>query len=261
MVAFLEGYNKEQIFHAVSAMYTDVANSPAKLFHFPTGRPACLFVGYPEALIDVVPETAVESFAGVGYPFEVRAICVGNLVLDVGSGSGTDALIAANLVGPQGKVWGLDMTGAMLEKAQANATKMGTSHVEFLEGNAEKIPLPDRSVDVVTSNGVLNLVPDKFRAFSEIFRVLGPGGRIQISDIVLNRPILSKSRENPMLWAECIVGAVLENEYVEMLRAVGFKDVRVIRSLDYFSKSSEPETQEVAAIYGAKSVTLRGRKP
>jgi ubiquinone/menaquinone biosynthesis C-methylase UbiE len=180
--------------------------------------------------------------------------------LDVGSGSGTDALLAAKLVGPHGKVWGLDMTEAMLQKARDNAVKMGVPHVDFLKGNAEKIPLPDGSVDVVTSNGVLNLVPDKLGAFSEIFRVLRPGGRIQISDIVLNRPILAKSRNNPRLWAECIVGAVLGNEYVEMLHAVGFKDVQVIRRLDYFSKSSEAETREVAALYGAKSVTLRGRK-
>ena len=259
MVAFLQ--NKGSIFEAVSEMYTDVASHPAKPFHFPTGRPACLFVGYPHAQLDAIPDTAVESFAGVGYPFAVGVIREGHQVLDVGSGSGSDVLIAATLVGPQGKVWGLDMTPAMLTKARSNAAKMGVSHVEFVEGNAEKIPLPDASVDVVTSNGVLNLVPDKPRAFAEIFRVLRPGGRIQISDIALNKPISATSRDNPKLWAECIVGAVLEEEYLAMLRRAGFQDLKVLGHLDYFSKSVEPDTREVAASFGAGTITLTGAKP
>ena len=261
MIANLGIEQREAILYAVQAMYTQVASVPDKVFHFPTGRPACAFVGYPETQLDAVPSSAVESFAGVGYPFAAEVIQEGNRVLDVGSGSGTDALLASILAGPLGKVWGIDMTAAMLSKARANAVKMRTDHVEFLEGNAEKIPMPDAAVDVVTSNGVLNLVPDKPRAFAEIHRVLRPGGRIQISDIVLDKPILAKSREDPQLWAECIVGAVLEAEYREMLEAAGFRDVEVIRSLDYFAKSSEPDTKRVAAFYGAKSVTLKGRKP
>ena len=241
-------------------MYTDVARHPAKTFHFPTGRSACLFVGYPGAQLDAIPDTAIESFAGVGYPFAVGAIRGGHRVLDVGSGSGTDALIAATLVGPLGKVWGLDITPAMLAKARANAATMGVSHVEFLEGNAEKIPMPDASVDVVTSNGVLNLVPDKPRAFAEIFRVLRPGGCIQISDIVLHIPITAKSRDNPKLWAECIVGAVLEDECLSLFRRAGFEDMKALGYLDYFSKSAEPDTREVAASFGAKTITLTGRK-
>jgi ubiquinone/menaquinone biosynthesis C-methylase UbiE len=249
------------IFKAVSEMYTDVASHPSRQFHFPTGRPACLFVGYPKEQLDAIPETAVESFAGVGYPFSVGAIKTGDRVLDIGSGSGTDVLIASALVGPRGKVYGLDMTEAMLSKARANAEKMGTTHVEFIKGNAEKIPLPDASVDVVTSNGVLNLVPDKPKTFSEIFRVLRPGGRIQIADIVLGKPIKAESRNNPQLWAECIVGAVLEEDYLELFRAAGFKNATVISELDYFSKSPEADTREVAAKYGAKTVVIKGGKP
>jgi ubiquinone/menaquinone biosynthesis C-methylase UbiE len=153
------------------------------------------------------------------------------------------------------------MTASMLSKARANAATMQACPVEFHEGNAESLSFPDAAVDVVTSNGVLNLVPNKPAAFAEIYRVLRPGGSIQISDIVLDKPILAKSREDPQLWAECIVGAVLESEYREMLEAAGFRNVEVIGSLDYFAKSSEPDTKRVAAFYGAKSITLKGRKP
>jgi ubiquinone/menaquinone biosynthesis C-methylase UbiE len=260
MVAFV-GEKKDSIFKAVSEMYTDVASHPTRQFHFPTGRPACLFVGYPKEQLDTIPETAVESFAGVGYPFAVGTIKMGDWVLDIGSGSGTDVLIASTLVGPHGKVYGLDMTDAMLSKARANAEKMGASHVEFVKGNAETIPLPDASIDIVTSNGVLNLVPEKGRAFSEIFRVLRPGGRIQIADIVLGKPIKPESRNNPQLWSECIVGAVLEEEYLELFRAAGFKNTKVVSELDYFAKSSEADTREVAAKYGAKTVLIKGSKP
>jgi len=259
MVAFA-GEKKESIFKAVSEMYTDVARYPNRPFHFPTGRPACLFVGYPEAQLDAIPETAVESFAGVGYPFVVGAVQQGDRVLDIGSGSGTDVLIASILVGSCGKVYGLDMTDAMLSKARVNSEKMRVSHVEFLKGNAEKIPLPDVSLDSVTSNGVLNLVPDKPRAFSEIFRVLRPGGRIQIADIVLGKPIKAESRNDPQLWAECIVGAVQEEDYLSLFRAAGFKNVTVIGTLDYFSESSDADTREVAARYGAMTVVISGRK-
>ncbi|MFZ5861246.1 MAG: methyltransferase domain-containing protein [Nitrospirota bacterium] len=252
--------NKDSIFKAVSHMYTDVARCPTRTFHFPTGRPACEFVGYPAHELDAIPTTAVESFAGVGYPFAVGAIREGDTVLDIGSGSGTDVLIASLRVGPSGRVYGLDMTPAMLEKARSNAAAMNARHVTFIEGNAEKIPLPDASVDVVTSNGVLNLVPDKPRAFAEIFRVLKPGGRIQISDIVLGKPIKETSRENPQLWAECIVGAVLEDEYVALFRKVGFADVETVSHVDYFSRSPEPDTREVAEKYGAITVILKGTK-
>lgn len=251
---------KDAIFKAVSQMYTDVASCPTRTFHFPTGRPACEFVGYPARQLDAIPATAVESFAGVGYPFAVDVIGDGDTVLDIGSGSGTDALIASFLVGRRGKVFGLDMTPAMLNKARSNATKMDAQNVTFLEGNAEQIPLPDASVDVVTSNGVLNLVPDKPRAFAEIFRVLKPDGRIQISDIVLGKPIKETSRENPQLWAECIVGAVLEADYLTLFRKAGFSDVAAISHVDYFSKSPEAETREVAQKYGAITVVLTGVK-
>lgn len=260
MVAILSD-KKEFIFEAVQNMYTDVACHPDKVFHFPTGRQACLFVGYPAAELDAIPATAVESFAGVGYPFGAAVMHTGHHVLDIGSGSGTDVLISALKVGPQGRVVGLDMTQAMLDKLRANIGQMGVSYVQAIEGNAEAIPLPDQSIDIVTSNGVLNLVPDKLCAFTEILRVLKPGGAIQIADIVLNQPISEKSRQNPQLWAECIVGAALEMDYLNLFKSAGFTGIEVLTRFDYFAGSTSAATRQAAQSFGAQSIVLRGRKP
>lgn len=259
MVAIVSD-KREFIFKAVSDMYTDVATHPEKTFHFPTGRLACLFVGYPAQQLDLVPAAAPESFAGVGYPFAAGAIRAGDVVLDIGSGSGTDALIASTLTGPRGRVYGLDMTQAMLEKLRRNITAMGAQNVVPLEGNAEEIPLGDACVDAVTSNGVLNLVPDKARAFAEIARVLKRGGRVQISDIALAKPVSDKSRSDPKLWAECVVGAVVEDDYVDKLRTAGL-EVEVLSRLDYFAGSASADTRRVAHGLGAHTIVMRGTKP
>lgn len=260
MVAILS-FQREAILEAVQAMYTEVADHPEKGFHFPTGRSACLFVGYPAELLDPLPDAAVESFAGVGFPFAAGAIRQGDVVLDVGSGSGTDTLIARSLVGPTGRVIGLDMTTPMLRKLERNAAAAAASRVEGVEGNAEEIPLPDHSVDVVTSNGVLNLVPDKARAIREIFRVLRPGGSVQIADIVLRNPASDACRSHPELWAECVVGATVEDAYLEMFHAAGFAPVDLLRRLDYFSGSSSEETRKVASSLGAHAIVMRAIKP
>lgn len=260
MVAILSN-NREFIIRAVREMYTDVAGHPEKEFHFPTGRRACEFVGYPAAELDAIPPTAVESFAGVGYPHRAGFIGAGHTVLDVGSGSGTDALIAACKVGETGWVWGLDMTDAMQDKFAANIEKMGLSNVSPLPGNAEEIPLDDESVDVVTSNGVLNLVPDKPKAFAEIARVLKPGGRVQIADIVTGSPISDECRANPELWAECVVGAALEARYLEMFAEAGLTGIRVLRRFDYFAGSSSEATRKVAAGFNAAAIEVVMGKP
>jgi SAM-dependent methyltransferase len=252
---------KDVIFTAVRAMYTDVARHPERTYHFPTGREACLLVGYPEEAVAGLPSVAVESFAGVGYPFAANVIRAGDTVLDVGSGSGTDALLAAGLVGRAGQVFGLDMTAAMLEKLERSVRAAGAANVRLLEGNAERIPLPDASVDVVTSNGVLNLVPDKRLAFAEIHRVLRPGGRIQIADIALGRAISDECRSDPKLWAECVVGATLQDDYVRMLEEAGLTRIETLGELDYFASSSSAATRSVAGSFHAVSLVLRGAQP
>ncbi len=260
MVAIVS-HKREAIHRAVREMYTAVAARPDQGFHFPTGRAACQALGYPPESVAGVPGTAVESFAGVGYPFAAGAVRAGDRVLDIGSGSGTDALICAGLVGPAGRIYGLDMTAEMRAKLQATAAAAGVENLEVLEGDAEAIPLPDGSVDAVTSNGVLNLVPDKARAIAEIHRVLKPGGRLQISDIALRRPVSERFRRDPQLWAECVVGAVEEERYLTMLRAAGFDQVELLGQTDYFALSSSSKTREVAELFNAHSITLRAVKP
>ncbi|MGH8727351.1 MAG: BufA2 family periplasmic bufferin-type metallophore [Burkholderiales bacterium] len=260
MVAIVS-HQREHILDAVRTMYTRVASAPSETFHFPTGRKACLFVGYPESVLRDIPQTAVESFAGVGYPFSAGVIHEGDTVLDLGSGSGTDSLIASRVVGPRGKVYGLDLTAAMREKLTANARMANADNVFVLPGEVEDIPLADGLVDVVTSNGVLNLVPDKRRAIREIFRVLRPGGKIQIADIALAKPVSGRARRDPKLWAECVVGAVEKQTYLDLFREAGFKDVETLSQFDYFSGSSSEETREVAALFGAQTIVLKALKP
>jgi arsenite methyltransferase len=260
MVAILSS-QREVILDAVRAMYTAVATAPERGFHFPTGRPACEFVGYPAEQLDLLPVTAVESFAGVGYPFAASVIRAGDTVLDVGSGSGTDVLISSRLVGPKGRVYALDMTVAMRAKLLANLARASVTNVELLDANAESIPLADAAVDVVTSNGVLNLVPDKPRAVAEIFRVLRPGGRVQIADIVLGSEPSDACRSHPELWAECVVGATTEPAFFELFRGAGFEHVEVLSRLDYFSASASAETRKVAGSFGAMTAVVRAVKP
>lgn len=252
---------REHILGAVTQMYTQVANAPRTEFHFPTGRKACEFVRYPADKLDELPPEALESFAGVGNPFAVDAIKKGDAVLDIGSGSGTDVLIAQRRVGARGKVYALDMTAAMRAKLRRILDAHAIGNVEIIEGNAESIPLDDAAVDVVTSNGVLNLVPDKARAIAEIFRVLRPGGRLQLADIALRQPIAPRFKNNPNLWAECVVGAVSVERYLEMFRAAGFQDVGIVDQLDYFAGSNNDKTREVAKLFGAHSVVLHATKP
>jgi arsenite methyltransferase len=251
---------REVIFDAVQAMYTAVATAPGQEFHFPTGRRACEYVGYPAADLDALPPAAVESFAGVGYPFAAGVIRPGDVVLDVGSGSGTDVLIASRIVGSAGRVIGLDMTEAMRQKLRAIAAGAGRSNVEVIAGNAESIPLPDASVAVVTSNGVINLVPDKAAAVREIFRVLSPGGRVQLADIVVDTPPSEACRAKPELWAECIVGATGETEYLRLFQAAGFREVTVLSRHDYFAASGSAETRKVAGSFGAHACVLTATK-
>lgn len=184
----------------IKKTYARVSQQPEEDFIFPTGRAWALDLGYPPDLVERVPEKAAESFAGVANPFALGRLTVGERVLDVGSGAGTDSLVAAQMVGPSGSVTGIDMTPEMLAKARAAAAEMAVSNVEFIEAEAESLPFPDESFDVVISNGVIDLVPDKEVVFGEIRRVLAPGGRLQIADVTIQRPVSAEGRRNIDLW-------------------------------------------------------------
>ncbi len=183
----------------IKKTYATVSQEPGKDFIFPTGRPWAEDLGYPEELANV-PEAAVESFAGVANPFTLGRLERGERVLDLGSGAGTDSLVAAQMVGPEGSVTGIDMTPEMLAKARAAAAEMGVRHVEFVESEAERLPFADESFDVVISNGVIDLIPDKDAVFGELNRVLAPGGRIQIADVTIQNPVSEEGRRNIDLW-------------------------------------------------------------
>jgi SAM-dependent methyltransferase/TusA-related sulfurtransferase len=260
-MVYINGAKRDLIFEAIRAMYTDVAQDPARGYHVPIGHAACTLAGYSGEQLARIPASAVESFAGVGYPFAANVIRAGDTVLDVGSGSGTDVLLAVQAVGPAGQVIALDLTTAMLAKLQAIVAVAGVQNVRVLAGNAEDIPLPDASVDVVTSNGVLNLVPDKRAAFAEIHRVLRPGGRLQVADVALGRPLSGDCLSNPRLWAECILGATPEDEYLALLDTAGFAGVETLGRLDYFSASTSAETRSIARSFNACSIVARAAKP
>jgi SAM-dependent methyltransferase len=179
--------------------YAAVSQEPEREFVFPTGRSWAEDLGYPDVLANV-PDAAVESFAGVANPFALGSLETGERVLDVGSGAGTDSLVAAQMVGPTGSVTGIDMTPEMLGKSRAAGAQMGLGNVTFLEADAERLPFDDASFDVVISNGVIDLIPDKDAVFSEIFRVLVPGGRIQVADVTIQRPVSEEGKRNIDLW-------------------------------------------------------------
>jgi len=180
--------------------YREVAVDPHRTFHFHTGRPLAARLGYDDAAVDVLPDRAVESFAGVGNPFSLRRLESGERVVDVGSGAGFDSFIAAGQVGPSGRVVGIDMTPEMLAKSQATADALGLRHVEFREGLAEELPVEDGRVDAVISNGVINLCADKQAVFADIRRVLRPGGWLQFADIANGRPVPPEALRDIDLW-------------------------------------------------------------
>lgn len=180
--------------------YEDVAIDPNKGYHFHTGREAANRIGYDKTLYDTVPEKNIASFAGTGNPFNLGPINPGDVVVDVGSGSGFDALIASKMVGPKGRVIGIDMTPEMLRKARSGVVEMGTTNVEFRKGHAENIPLQDEFADVVISNGVLNLTPDKNKTLNEWARILKPGGRLYIGDILVEKSMPQSALNDISLW-------------------------------------------------------------
>jgi arsenite methyltransferase len=183
----------------IKKTYAAVSDEPERDFIFPTGRAWAEDLGYPPELANV-PDTAVESFAGVANPWRLGRLEPGERVLDLGSGAGTDSLVAAQMVRESGHVTGIDMTPEMLAKSRAAAAEMGVANVNFVEADAERLPFADDSFDVVISNGVIDLIPDKDAVFSELHRVLRPGARLQIADVTIQNPVSAEGRRNIDLW-------------------------------------------------------------
>ncbi|HUF25563.1 MAG TPA: methyltransferase domain-containing protein [Gemmatimonadaceae bacterium] len=196
----VDGLDVERLRQAIREEYALVAAEPERGYHFHTGRPLARLLGYDEAWLAQIPEPSIASFAGTGNPFSLAPLAPGERVVDVGCGAGIDSLIAARMVGASGRVIGIDMTLPMLEKARAGASELDAANVTFLEGFAEALPVDDGWADVVISNGVMNLFPDKMAGLGEMARVLRPGGRLQIADILVEKPISQGAKRNIDLW-------------------------------------------------------------
>jgi arsenite methyltransferase len=248
----------QQLEAKVKQMYRDVAQHPHGAFHFEMGRTLAERLGYPGDRLDLVPLGAVESFAGVGYFFDLADLSEGERVADLGSGSGTDAFFAATAVGPSGAVVGVDFTAEQLERARQLASESGFGNVEFREGRIEDLPVADETFDCAISNGVVNLAPDKHRVFAEAARVLRPGGRLAIADIVSEKALSHAIVSDADLWASCIGGAAQRDEYVAAIEAAGLHVVTV-RDNDYRFLSDR--ARGASDRYGVKSVSLLAVKP
>lgn len=259
MVAIL-GYSREQIVAAVREMYTAVADTPERHFHFPTGENACQLLGYRSGQLHALPDAIIESFAGVGCPFRADVIRSGDTVLDIGAGTGVDTLIASRIVGPEGHAIALDLTPAMTRKLARAVEQSGLPNISVVQASAESLPLDNASVDCITSNGALNLIPAKRRAVDEMFRVLRAGGHLQLADVVIKRPVTVDCSEDPRLWVECVVGATVDDELVSLLRDAGFEDVEIVHRNDYFAHSPSIQTREVAAGFSAYSLELTAHR-
>jgi ubiquinone/menaquinone biosynthesis C-methylase UbiE len=225
---------------------------------------------YGEAETAVLPETAVAASLGCGNPTAMAELRPGETVLDLGSGGGIDVLLSARRVGPGGKAYGLDMTDEMLALARENQRRAGVENAEFLKGEIENIPLPEASVDVVISNCVINLSADKDRVFREIFRVLKPGGRLAVADVVVRGEVPERIRRSIELWAGCIAGALEEGEYRRKLEATGFTDVSIepyrihdVEDARQFLAEAGIDAEEAASAAAGRflSAYIRARKP
>lgn len=243
----------------VKSMYSDVAINPHGEFHFEMGRAMAERLGYAPADLARVPAEAIESFAGVGHFFHLAALQPGEHVVDLGSGSGMDTFVAALKVGPAGRVVGVDMTAAQLQKATRLAQESGATHVHYLKGPIEDTGLPAEAFDCVISNGVINLAPDKARVFWEAARVLKPGGRLALADIVTELPLPETVVCNADLWAACIGGAAQRQDYRDVIEAAGLRIERLEENEAY--RFISERAQKAMAKWGVKSISLLARKP
>jgi ubiquinone/menaquinone biosynthesis C-methylase UbiE len=244
----------EQLRGFISDLYSNVADYPRADFHFPTGRPLMELLGYSPNVLDRVPPGALESFAGVGYHFDLSPIREGQRVLDLGSGAGSDVFCAALAAGPQGGVTGLDMTPSMLDKARGNLAAFELSNACFESGHIESPPFDDESFDVIISNGVINLTPEKSKVFAQIRRLLVPGGRLVFSDIVTGVELPVSVRENCELWVECIGGALEQSQYLGIIEAAGLK-IETVKNNDRY-QFQQPSTKSTADKFQVRSISV-----
>ena len=250
------GVDPGELDRHIAETYRDVANEAGRDLHFPTGRPLAEALGYPTDLLGRVPAQAVNSFAGVGYHLGLAHLLPGERVLDLGSGSGMDVFAAASLVGPAGSVTGVDITPEQLAKSER--LRRG-EHVSFQRARIEELPFADGSFDAVISNGVINLSADKRRVFAEAARVLRPGGRLALADIVTERRIAARTSCQADLWAACIAGASQRDLYLADIAAAGL-ELQVIQANPGYRFTSE-RAQRTSHKYGAHSVSLLALKP
>jgi arsenite methyltransferase len=241
----------------VQRMYRAVATEPHGSYHFELGRPLAERLGYPADVLDGLPDGAIESFAGVGYFFDLAELQPGESVVDLGSGSGMDVFFACTQVTPEGLVVGVDFTAEQLSKAQTLAAVAGFAQAEFRAGQIERLPVADDSADCVISNGVINLAPEKDVVFAEAARVLRPGGRLAIADIVSEQQLKHSIVCDADLWASCIGGAAQEDSYRQAIEAAGLR-IEDIRRNPYEFISER--ARNASAKYGVKSVSLLARK-
>ena len=237
----------------VKDMYRHVAEEPQGKYHFELGRPLAEHLGYPADVLERIPAGAIESFAGVGYFFDLADLSEGESVVDLGSGSGMDVFFAADRVGRSGSVVGIDFTVQQLEKARRIAEESGFAQVELREGRIEKLPVEGATCDCVISNGVINLAPEKEPVFAEAARVLKPGGRLAIADIVSEHQMKESIVCDADLWASCIGGAAQQDAYREAIEAAGLR-IEEIRDNPYEFISDR--ARDASAKYGVKSVSL-----
>ena len=245
--------DREVLEAQVQDMYRQVARGEDAQLHFAIGRGLALRIGYPSELLDAIPEEALASFAGVGYHLDLAKLSPGEHVLDLGSGSGTDVFCAGVQVGPTGRVVGVDFTDEQIEKAARLRDRDGFEQVEFAEASIDALPFEDATFDVVISNGVINLSPIKHEVFSEAARVLRPGGRLALADIVSGKALRERTRRNVELWAACIAGAIPRKNYVEALEGAGFR-IDDLRVNDYEFISDR--ALDACSTYGVESISL-----
>ncbi|WP_306058331.1 methyltransferase domain-containing protein [Natronococcus wangiae] len=249
--------NERELENRVKEIYRDVADEPDEEFHFEMGRGLAERLGYSPTELDRIPQEAVDSFAGVGYHVDLADLTEGDRVLDLGSGSGTDAFVAALRVGDGGHVIGLDMTDEQLAKSRRLRDEAGVPNVSFEKGYIEELPFEDGTIDAVLSNGVINLSAKKERVFEEVSRVLVPGGRLAISDIISERQMPERIKGDADLWAACIGGAMQIDDYTDVIEMPGFADVEVRENPQYEFVSER--AQGACQAYGVKSISLRAR--